>query len=76
VLIAYVREVKQLTRKANGSQRSWRFTPVKTAGPVVFRSAPGKLELAREAGLENVGLLKADDGQGKGFALYTVDLSK
>ena len=76
VLIAYVREVKGLTRKANGSQRSWRFTPVKTAGPVVFRSAPGKLELAREAGLENVGLLKADDGQGKGFALYTVDLSK
>ena len=76
VLIAYVRETRQLTRKANGSQRSWRFTPVKTAGPVVFRSAPGKLELAREAGLENVGLLKADDGLGKGFALYTVDLSK
>lgn len=76
VLIAYVRDTKQLTRKANGSQRSWRFTPVKTAGPVVFHSAPGKLELAREAGLDNIGLLKADDGQGKGFALYTVDLSK
>lgn len=76
VLIAYVRETKQLTRKANGSQRSWRFTPVKTAGPVVFHSAPGKLALAREAGLDNIGLLKADDGQGKGFALYTVDLSK
>ena len=76
VLIAYVRETKELTRKANGSQRSWRFTPVKTAGPVVFHSAPGKLALAREAGLDNVGLLKADDGQGKGFALYAIDLSK
>jgi 2',3'-cyclic-nucleotide 2'-phosphodiesterase/3'-nucleotidase len=43
---------------------------------VVFHSAPGKLELARAAGLENVSQLAADDGQGKGFALYAVDLAK
>jgi 2',3'-cyclic-nucleotide 2'-phosphodiesterase/3'-nucleotidase len=76
VLIAYIRAAKRLTRAANGAQRSWRFTQVATAGPVVFHAAPGKLELARAAGLENVSLLREDDGQGKGFALYALDLSK
>jgi 2',3'-cyclic-nucleotide 2'-phosphodiesterase/3'-nucleotidase len=76
VLIAYIKEAKRLTREANGAQRSWRFAQVKTKGPVVFHSAPGKLELARAAGLENVSQLAADDGQGKGFALYGVDLAK
>ena len=74
VLIDYVRTAKTLTRAGNGSARSWRFAPVKTAGPVVFHSAPGKLALAREAGIDNVSELQADDG--KGFALYAVDLSK
>jgi len=76
VLIEYIRTAKQLTRAANGAQRSWRFAQVKTAGPVVFHSAPGKIELARAAGLANVSQLREDDGQGKGFALYAVDLSK
>jgi 2',3'-cyclic-nucleotide 2'-phosphodiesterase/3'-nucleotidase len=76
VLIAYVKDAKRLSRAANGAQRSWRFTKVQTKGPVVFHSAPGKLELARAAGLENVSELAADDGQGKGFALYAVDLGK
>jgi 2',3'-cyclic-nucleotide 2'-phosphodiesterase/3'-nucleotidase len=76
VLIAYIRAAKRLTRAANGAQRSWRFTQVATAGSVVFHAAPGKLELARAAGLENVSLLREDDGQGKGFALYALDLSK
>jgi 2',3'-cyclic-nucleotide 2'-phosphodiesterase/3'-nucleotidase len=76
VLIDYVRATKTLTRAANGSVRSWRFAAVKTAGPVVFHSAPGKLALAREAGVDNVTELQADDGQGKGFALYAVDLSQ
>jgi 2',3'-cyclic-nucleotide 2'-phosphodiesterase/3'-nucleotidase len=76
VLIAYIKEAKRLTREANGAQRSWRFAQVKTKGPVVFHSAPGKLELARAAGLENVTQLAPDDGQGKGFALYAVDLGK
>jgi 2',3'-cyclic-nucleotide 2'-phosphodiesterase/3'-nucleotidase len=76
VLIAYIREVKQLTRAANGGQRSWRFTPVKTAGAVVFHSAPNMVALAQEAGVANVTQLRADDGLGKGYALYAVDLSK
>jgi len=76
VLIAYIRARKALARKADGAVRSWRFAQVKTAGPVVFHSAPGKLALAREAGLDNVTELRADDGQGKGFALYGIDLSK
>jgi 2',3'-cyclic-nucleotide 2'-phosphodiesterase/3'-nucleotidase len=76
VLIAYIKEAKRLSRAANGAQRSWRFAKVAAKGPVVFHSAPGKLELARAAGLENVSQLAADDGQGKGFALYAVDLAK
>lgn len=76
VLIAYIKEAKQLGRAANGSQRSWRFAKVAVKGPVVFHSAPGKLELARAAGLANVSQLAADDGLGKGFALYAVDLSE
>ena len=76
VLIAYIREAKQLTRAAHGSQRSWRFAPVKTAGPVVFRSAPGMLGVAHAAGLDNVSVYAQDDGRGKGYALYAVDLSR
>jgi len=45
-------------------------------GQVVFHSAPGMLELAKEAGLGAVSELKMDDGGGKGFALYAIDLSK
>jgi 2',3'-cyclic-nucleotide 2'-phosphodiesterase/3'-nucleotidase len=76
VLIAYIREVRQLSRATHGATRSWRFTKVETAGPVVFHSAPGMLGLAREAGLDNVSQVRADDGLGKGFALYAVDLAK
>jgi 2',3'-cyclic-nucleotide 2'-phosphodiesterase/3'-nucleotidase len=76
VLIAYIRDVRQLTRAAHGRQRSWRFAPVMTAGPVVFHSAPNMTELAQQAGVSNVTQLRADDGLGKGYALYAVDLSK
>jgi 2',3'-cyclic-nucleotide 2'-phosphodiesterase/3'-nucleotidase len=76
VLIAYIRDARQLTRAANGRQRSWRFAQVKTAGPVVFHSAPNMVALAQEAGVSNVAQLRADDGLGKGYALYAVDMSK
>ena len=76
LLIAYVRAAKKLTREANASARSWRFTPVKTAGPVVFSSAPGMVGLAREAGVGNVTQIADDDGRGKGTALYAIDLSQ
>jgi 2',3'-cyclic-nucleotide 2'-phosphodiesterase/3'-nucleotidase len=76
VLIAYIKASKQLTFAAHGAQRSWRFAKVKTAGPVVFHSAPDMLALARQAGLTNVSLLRADDGGGKGYSLYAVDLAQ
>ena len=76
VLIAYIKKAKQLTFSAHGAQRSWQFAKVKTAGPVVFRSAPGVVALAAQAGLVNVSLLRADDGGGKGYSLYAVDLSR
>ncbi|KQV59373.1 MULTISPECIES: bifunctional 2',3'-cyclic-nucleotide 2'-phosphodiesterase/3'-nucleotidase [unclassified Duganella] len=54
VLIAYIKSVQHLSRAANGAAHSWRFAPARTKGPVIFRSAPGKLALAREAGLDFV----------------------
>jgi 2',3'-cyclic-nucleotide 2'-phosphodiesterase/3'-nucleotidase len=76
ILIAYVSKEKNLTRVKNGSARSWRFARVATKGPVVFHSAPNVIALAKDAGIDNVTQLQADDGAGKGFALYQVDLSK
>jgi 2',3'-cyclic-nucleotide 2'-phosphodiesterase/3'-nucleotidase len=76
VLIAYIQRTRALKRASNGAARSWRFASVKTQGPVVFHSAPGKLDLARAAGLDNVTQLQADDGAGKGLALYGIDLSR
>ncbi|KQX01222.1 2', 3'-cyclic nucleotide 2'-phosphodiesterase [Massilia sp. Root418] len=76
VLIAYIQRTRALKRASHGAARSWRFAAVKTQGPVVFHSAPGKLELARAAGLDNVSQLQADDGAGKGLALYGIDLSR
>lgn len=75
-LIDYIKREHLLKRSVHAAARSWRFTPVRTAGAVVFHSAPGKIAYAREAGLDNVTELQADDGRGKGFALYAIDLSK
>ena len=76
VLIEFIKTTKNLTRKEHGSDRSWRFTKVATAGPITFKSAMGKLPLAAAAGINNVSLFKADDGSGKGLSLYQVNLSK
>jgi 2',3'-cyclic-nucleotide 2'-phosphodiesterase/3'-nucleotidase len=72
VLIDWVREHRHVTRAADGSDRNWRFATVKAAGPVVFTSAAGKIDLARKAGLGNVRWLKDN---GDGFATYAVDLA-
>jgi len=72
VLIQWVRERKHVTRAADGSDRNWRFATVKTAGPVVFTSAVGKIDLARKTGLGNVRWPK---DSGDGFATYEVDLA-
>jgi 2',3'-cyclic-nucleotide 2'-phosphodiesterase/3'-nucleotidase len=36
----------------------------------------GVIDLAHAARLQNVSLLRAEDGGGKGYALYAVDLSR
>lgn len=76
IVVDYIRTAKTITRSRNGAARSWRFARATTAGPVVFHSAPGKIALARAAGIDNVSELRADDGRGKGAALYQLDLSK
>ncbi len=75
-MIAYIRKLGNITRADMGKQRSWTFKKVATKGPVVYRSAPGMLDLAKAAGLDYVSLLRADDGQGKGFSLYLIDLGR
>ena len=52
--------------------RPWRFVPLHTRGPIVFRSASGKLDLARALGI--TGVLETRVG-GDGMSTYTIDLS-
>jgi 2',3'-cyclic-nucleotide 2'-phosphodiesterase/3'-nucleotidase len=64
----------KVTLAANGSARSWSFVKVATAGPVILRSAPGHLALAKGSGITAV---TAEGGlDASGFAKYTIDLSK
>ena len=76
VLIQYIKSVKTLTRAINGSDRSWKFTKATTAGPITFKSAQNKLDIAQAAGLTNVSLFQADDGTGTGMAVYSIDLNQ
>ncbi|PIG07801.1 bifunctional 2',3'-cyclic-nucleotide 2'-phosphodiesterase/3'-nucleotidase [Comamonas sp. 26] len=76
VVIEYVRKNPQITRAINGAAKSWRFTKVTTAGPVVFSSGTGALSVAQAAGLSGVTVLMADDGTGKDTSKYQLDLSK
>ena len=76
VVIEYVRKNPQITRAINGAAKSWRFTKVTTAGPVVFSSGIGALSVAQAAGLSGVTVLMADDGSGKDTSKYQLDLSK
>jgi 2',3'-cyclic-nucleotide 2'-phosphodiesterase / 3'-nucleotidase len=75
VVIDYVKRTKNLNRAEHGSDRSWTFSPIKTAGAVVFHAPAGKLTHAKAAGLSNIVELKSDDGLGKGTALYEVKLA-
>lgn len=76
VLIDYIKARKTLTLAKDGQARSWRFVKVKTAGPVVFTSAAGKLTQAKAAGIDNVSVLREDDGSGKGLSVYAIDLGR
>ena len=73
VLIDWVRGQRHLTRATHGSDRSWRFAPVRTAGPVTFTSAAGKLDVARSAGIEGVSQIRDN---GDGTAVYAIDLAR
>lgn len=75
-LINYIKSIKNMTRVNNGSHRSWSFSAVTTAGPVIFTSAQNKLAHAQAAGLNNISLYQADEGSGKGLAIYKIDLAK
>jgi 2',3'-cyclic-nucleotide 2'-phosphodiesterase/3'-nucleotidase len=72
VLIAWVREHKHLTREADGSDRNWRFAPVRTKGPVSFISAAGRIDLAKAAGLD----VRWIKDNGDGFATYEIDFAQ
>ena len=74
-LIGYVKAAQNIAKASNGNDRSWHFTRVATAGPVTFTSAPGLAALAATNGVSGVTQLQADDGTGKGLALYRIDLS-
>jgi 2',3'-cyclic-nucleotide 2'-phosphodiesterase/3'-nucleotidase len=73
VLINYIRDTRDLTRARFGNDQNWRFVRVKTAGPVTFKSAAGKLDVARAAGIDNV---KQLHDNGDGTAVYSLDLSR
>lgn len=75
-LITFIKANRNLTLAANGSTRSWRFTKVAIAGPVTFKSATGKLAVAQAAGLSNITQVSADDGSGKGLAVYAINLNQ
>ena len=72
VVIGWVRARKHLERARDGADRPWHFVPVHTAGPVLVRSASGKLAQAQAAGIEGVSLFK-DNGDGS--SMYAVDLA-
>ncbi len=74
VLIRYIKAAATLARATNGNDRSWHFTRVATAGPVQFTSAPGNAALAATDGIPGVTQVQADDGSGKGLAVYQIDL--
>ena len=64
----------KVTLAGNGSARSWSFVTVATAGPVILRSAPGHLALAKSSGITAVTAEGALDASG--FSKYAIDLSK
>ncbi|HET8942419.1 MAG TPA: bifunctional 2',3'-cyclic-nucleotide 2'-phosphodiesterase/3'-nucleotidase [Rudaea sp.] len=72
IVIKYIESAGTLTRARYGSDRNWHFVKTKTAGPVVFTSAAGKLPLARAAGISGVTLQRNNSN---GSATYAIDLS-
>ncbi|MFT4198844.1 MAG: 5'-nucleotidase C-terminal domain-containing protein, partial [Pseudoxanthomonas sp.] len=72
ILADWLRRRGTLTAADLGA-RTWSFAPLKTAGPVVFPCPPGKLDLARAAGVAGLRELQ-DNGDGSGRC--AIDLAK
>jgi 2',3'-cyclic-nucleotide 2'-phosphodiesterase/3'-nucleotidase len=64
----------KLTLTNNGSARSWSFVKTRTAGPVILRSAPGKMAVAKALGLNRV--LSEGMTDANGYSKYAIDLSQ
>ncbi|MCU6435199.1 bifunctional 2',3'-cyclic-nucleotide 2'-phosphodiesterase/3'-nucleotidase [Undibacterium sp. Jales W-56] len=74
VVSNYLKKQGKITSVANGLGQSWSFVKVATQGPVILRSAPGKLAIAQTQGLN---LVKSEGTlDASGFAKYSIDLSK
>ncbi len=71
-LISYIRNRKNITREQFAGAQNWKFAKTKTAGPITFTSATGKLDIATSENLP-VTLIKDN---GDGTANYALDLSK
>lgn len=74
VVSDYLKKQGTVTLSKNGSGQSWSFVKTTTAGPVILRSAPGKMAVAQTLGLALVKSEGAVDANG--FAKYAIDLSK
>lgn len=72
ILIDWVRQRRQLSLERDGADRPWRFVALKTAGPIVFHSASGKADQARQLGIKGVSEISIDES---GMSTYTIDLS-
>ncbi|WP_426701743.1 bifunctional 2',3'-cyclic-nucleotide 2'-phosphodiesterase/3'-nucleotidase [Rhodanobacter sp. Col0626] len=71
ILAKWLERKKQIGTK-DLEATSWTFAPLKTRGPVVFSGAGNKLDVARDARLDNIRQLKDN---GDGTAVYAIDLS-
>ncbi|MBC3861751.1 bifunctional 2',3'-cyclic-nucleotide 2'-phosphodiesterase/3'-nucleotidase [Undibacterium jejuense] len=71
VVSKYISTLKTVTKKNNGSDRSWSFVKFPTAGAVYLNSAPGKTSLAPS----NV-ISEGSTPDAKGRVRYGIDLSK
>ena len=74
VVAAYIKKQGALTVANNASGNSWSFVKTATQGPVILRSAPGKMAIAQSLGLARVTSEGAVDANG--FSHYAIDLSK
>ncbi|MBC3935891.1 bifunctional 2',3'-cyclic-nucleotide 2'-phosphodiesterase/3'-nucleotidase [Undibacterium rugosum] len=74
VVSDFVKKQGTVTFAKNGSGRSWSFVKVSTQGPVILRSAPGKLSVATNLGLPQV--VSEGSLDASGYAKYAIDLSK